>query len=100
MCKKVAERGSYRYKGQMDRRTRIFMTLNDALQPTTLEVVDQSHQHAGHAGARAEGETHYHVTLATQAFAGKTRVQSHRMVHQLLAEEFEAGLHALTINIV
>ena len=68
------------------------------LQPIVLELVDQSEAHRGHAGWRAGGETHFDLTVVSAAFAGKSRVQRQRMVLGALKEEFEAGLHALSIQ--
>jgi BolA protein len=66
------------------------------LQPVVLELVDQSEAHRGHAGWRDGGETHFDLTVVSAAFAGKSRVQ--RQVLGALKEEFEAGLHALSIQ--
>lgn len=81
----------------MNRQQRIEAALRAALNPTSLEVIDESHQHAGHAGAHPEGETHYRVFITSAAFAGKTRVDMHRMVNALLKSEFDQGLHALAL---
>ena len=67
------------------------------LQPVVLELVDQSEAHRGHAGWRDGGETHFDLTVVSAAFAGKSRVQRQRLVLGALKEEFEAGLHALSI---
>jgi len=66
--------------------------------PETLEVVDDSARHAGHAGAAPGGETHYNVTIVSQAFDGLSRVQIQRTIHMVLADEFESGLHALSLK--
>lgn len=76
----------------------ITRTLEERLQPLALQVEDQSHQHAGHAGWREEGETHFHIDIVSAAFAGKSRVERHRMVNAALGEAFERGLHALALN--
>ena len=68
------------------------------LQPLALELVDQSEAHRGHAGWRDGGETHFNLTVVSAAFAGKSRVQRQRLVLGALKEEFEAGLHALSIQ--
>ncbi len=78
---------------------RITRTLTEAFQPASLNVVDESHLHKGHAGHRPEGETHFRVRIASDAFAGKTRIDAHRMVNAALAPEFARGLHALAIEI-
>lgn len=82
----------------MSRQERVEGTLIDAFSPTILEVIDESHLHAGHAGARPEGETHYRVRIVAAAFAGKSRLERHRLVNAALAGEFETGLHALAID--
>jgi BolA protein len=72
--------------------------LQAAFRPESLQVVDESHLHAGHAGARPEGETHFRVTLVSPAFAGKSRVERHRMVNSTLAEELAGPVHALAVH--
>lgn len=72
--------------------------LTAALNPVEIQVVDQSHLHAGHAGARPEGETHFHVTVISPAFEGKSRVECHRMVNEPLAELLQNKVHALAIK--
>ena len=79
-------------------RERIEEKLLGAFQPDSLTVVDESHLHAGHAGARPGGETHFRVTVTSKAFAGKSRVERHRMVNTALAEELAGQVHALAIN--
>lgn len=83
----------------MSRQARIESALTATFAPTFLEVVDDSHRHAGHAGARPEGETHYSVRLVSPAFAGVGRVERHRKVNAVLANEFEQGLHALALTL-
>jgi BolA protein len=84
--------------GSSTRADRIAAALRSGLAPTALEVVDESHLHAGHAGAQPGGETHYRVHVRAPAFAGRSRVDRHRMVNALLADEFAGGLHALAIR--
>ena len=75
--------------------------LTERLQPTLLEVIDESADHAGHAGANAEGfGTHFRVRIASPAFAGKNRVAKHRLVYDALQNFLDQGLHALAIDIV
>jgi len=81
----------------MTRKDRIAAALTEALRPIKLDIVDESHRHAGHAGARAGGETHYRLDIVSSAFVGKSRVERHRMVNAALAAEFANGLHALAI---
>ena len=73
-------------------------TLNAQLAPVFLDVVDESGLHAGHSGARPEGETHFRLDVVSEAFAGKSRVERHRLVNGLLDEAFKRGLHALAVR--
>lgn len=68
-----------------------------ALKPTHLVVTDESHLHAGHAGWREGGETHFRLKIVSDAFVGKTRLERHRMVNTILAGELEGGVHALAM---
>jgi BolA family transcriptional regulator, general stress-responsive regulator len=68
-----------------------------ALHPVRLAVIDDSHRHLGHAGARPEGETHFRVEIVAPGFAGKSRLERQRAVYALLAEELAGGVHALQI---
>ncbi|MBG53763.1 MAG: BolA family transcriptional regulator [Rhodobiaceae bacterium] len=72
--------------------------LEKALQPVRLEVQDNSHLHAGHAGARPEGESHFHVTVVAAVFDGLTRVARHRRVNALLASLLATQVHALQLT--
>jgi BolA protein len=72
--------------------------LTRAFAPHSLEVVDESHRHAGHAGHRPGGETHFRITIVADAFRGKNRLQRHRMINALLAAELSGGIHALAIH--
>ena len=75
--------------------------LKERLQPTFLEVLDESAAHAGHAGANAQGfGSHFRVRIASSAFAGKSRVASHRLVYDALQNFIDQGLHALAIEII
>lgn len=85
-------------RSEMKRSERIRHTLTEALHPITLEIVDESARHAGHAGARPEGETHFRLEITSAAFSGKTRVARQRLIHDLLADEFNMGLHALSVK--
>ena len=67
--------------------------------PALLEVRDDSASHAGHAGARPGGETHYTVRLVSPAFEGLSRVARQRLVYQTLREEFDRGLHARSLEL-
>ena len=81
------------------RADRLEAELRQALAPIRLEVTDDSARHAGHAGARPGGETHYSVLVVTEAFRGLSRVERSRRVHDLLAAEFAGGLHALALTL-
>lgn len=69
-----------------------------ALKPTQLLVIDESAAHAGHAGARPGGETHFRVHIVAEAFRGKSRIERHRLVNQALSAELAGGVHALAIH--
>ena len=69
-----------------------------AFAPARLKVVDESHLHAGHAGHRPGGETHFSVYIVADAFAGKSRLERHRMVNDALSNELAGGVHALAIH--
>lgn len=70
--------------------------LQEALRPTSLEVIDDSHLHAGHAGAREGG--HYTVRIVSDRFNGLSRVARHRLVYDALEGLIRAGIHALAIH--
>ena len=71
--------------------------LTEAFAPHSLKVLDESHQHEGHAGHRPGGQTHFRIYIVSEAFKGKTRLERHRMINQLLSAELTAGIHALAI---
>jgi BolA family transcriptional regulator, general stress-responsive regulator len=81
------------------RADRIASLLHAAFAPSVLEINDDSARHAGHAGARPGGETHYSVRLVSASFQGRTRVERARAVHAALAAEFGSGLHALSLTL-
>ena len=83
-----------------DRAERIRRALLAAFPAATVDVVDDSHRHAGHAGARPEGETHYSVRVVSPAFAGLNRVSRSRAAHAALEAEFGTGLHALSLRLL
>jgi len=72
--------------------------LTKAFAPQSLRVVDESHQHEGHAGHRPGGETHFRVYIVSAAFEGKSRIERHRMVNAALANELAGSVHALAIH--
>ena len=71
--------------------------LSAALQPTRLEVINESHLHAGHRGSPGSGESHYRVLIEAPIFAGKSRLQRHRLVNATLAAELKGNVHALAL---
>ena len=85
---------------------RIRRALEDALAPTALTIVDESHKHAGHAhraarpgGATGTSETHFAIAVVSRAFAGKSRIDRHRIVNALLAGEMGPDkVHAIAID--
>ena len=77
---------------------RIVARLTEALDPTVLDVTDESDRHAGHAGARPGGGTHYRVRIVSAKFAGLSRIARHRIVYGQLPDEFADGLHALALD--
>ena len=76
--------------------------LTIAFAPQSLEVVDESHRHAGHAGATrddgSQGETHFHVRLVSAAFDRVSRVERQRRVYAVLADELKGPVHALSVS--
>jgi BolA protein len=83
----------------LSRVARIERLLTDAFSPDRVAVQDDSAKHAGHAGAAPGGETHFTVSVVSPRFAGLSRVARSRAVHQVLAHEFETGLHALSLDL-
>jgi BolA protein len=76
--------------------------ITEALRPDMLEVIDESHQHAGHmmhpGGVEPRGETHFRIEVVAQAFSGKSRLERHRIINALADAELKAGVHALAIE--
>ena len=77
----------------------IAQKLITALTPEEIDVQDVSHKHAGHAGWREGGGTHFEVTIKAMAFAGKSRLQQHRMVNEILADDLANSIHALELHL-
>jgi len=85
----------------MNTAERIHARLQQRLEPTQLEVIDESAQHAGHAGASPSGEgSHIRVRVASPLFTGRSRVQRHRLVYDALQDFIDQGLHALAIEVL
>ena len=72
--------------------------LTEAFTPESLKVLDESHKHEGHAGHRPGGQTHFRVYIVSEAFKGKSRIERHRMINQLLSAELNDDVHALAIH--
>lgn len=72
--------------------------LNKGLNPLHLEIVDESHMHAGHSGAPEGGESHFRIAVVSSAFVGVTRIERQRIVYKLLASELQGPVHALSIT--
>ena len=91
------------HSGKQTVRERMEAKLKAAFAPQFLTVVDESHKHAGHAGhdggAGHGGETHFRVQIISPDFSGKTRIERHRAVNALLADEISGGVHALALEI-
>ncbi|MGE0661312.1 MAG: BolA family protein [Reyranellaceae bacterium] len=73
--------------------------LTAALSPQRLEIVDDSARHAGHAGARQGGESHFNVTVVSARFSGLNRIARQRLVYEALAEELAGPVHALSLKL-
>ena len=74
--------------------------LREAFAPTELQVVNDSHRHAGHGSSPGTGQSHFSVLVVAPAFAGKSRLDRHRMVNAALAEELAGPVHALAITVL
>jgi BolA family transcriptional regulator, general stress-responsive regulator len=81
----------------MDRIAEIKARLEQALSPTQLDIIDESHLHAGHAGA-ASGAGHFNVTIISDKFTGQSAIQRHRMVYLAVNDLMPSEIHALSIN--
>ena len=74
--------------------------LEAAFTPTALEIINESHRHAGHAGDDGSGESHFRLRIAAPAFAEMSRVERHRAVHAALGPEITGRIHALALEII
>lgn len=83
----------------MTRTEKIRERLEAALAPRHLDVVDDSNSHIGHAGYQEGGESHFLVTIESDAFAGKSRIARHRMVHAAIGQELMSEIHALALTL-
>jgi BolA protein len=80
-----------------DRAEAIRAALQQALSPLSLQVIDESHKHVGHAGAR-DGRSHFAVAIVSEAFAGKAPLARHRQVYAALGDLMQTDIHALSIQ--
>ena len=81
--------------------TALELRLRERLAPSQLEVLDESADHAGHAGSNGtDFGTHFRVRIASPMFVGKSRVQRHRLVYDALQDFIDQGLHALAIEVL
>jgi BolA protein len=74
--------------------------LEGQLRPAFLEVLDESSQHAGHAGSHPHGESHFRIRIKAEGLAGLSRVNQHRQINAVLADELRTRVHALAIEIL
>ncbi len=72
--------------------------INARLSPSVLEVTDESHLHAGHAGAPEGGESHFRILVVSEQFEGVSRVARQRMINDILREELDGPIHALAMK--
>ena len=72
--------------------------LQESFAPSVLNVINESHQHAGHAGDDGSGESHWHVVIASDAFKDLSRLARHRAVHAALGEDVIGRIHALALD--
>jgi BolA family transcriptional regulator, general stress-responsive regulator len=72
--------------------------LTETFSPVSLKVLDESNQHAGHAGHPGREETHFRIYIVADAFKGKSRLSRHRLINDLLADELRGGIHALAVH--
>ena len=82
----------------MSLQARMREKLMTALNPTRLDVVNESHLHAGHSSSPGTGESHFRVLVVSDAFSTKSRVERHRIVNDVLRDELRDGVHALAIK--
>ena len=77
---------------------KIRKAIEETLSPTHLEVVNESHKHAGHAGDDGSGQTHFKLKVVSEKFEGLSRVNAQRLVNSFLDDAFSAGLHAISMS--
>lgn len=77
----------------------ILYKLEKELNPTLIEIKDESHLHANHNPSAKEGGTHFKIKIVSKKFKGKSRIERHRIVNNILEDELKKGLHALTLSL-
>lgn len=82
----------------MNLETQMREKLMVALRPSRLDLVNESHLHAGHQGSPGTGESHFRVLIVSEAFTGKSRLERHRVINDVLRDELQGGVHALAIK--
>ena len=80
-------------------REAIVAKLSAKFAPTTLEVIDESARHQGHAGSRPDGETHFRIRIVADSLSGKSRLEQHRAIMEALSDELRDRIHALAIEV-
>lgn len=78
----------------------IHTKLTEALEPDSVDIVDESHKHKGHAGYREGGESHFQVTVVSAGFEGQNRIARQRTVYDILSEELAGPIHALSLKLM
>jgi BolA family transcriptional regulator, general stress-responsive regulator len=73
--------------------------INKSIKADFFEVIDESSKHAGHIGAKPEGETHFHINMLSEEFNGKSRVERQRMIYKILVDELAGPVHALSLSL-
>ncbi|MCB1510679.1 MAG: BolA family transcriptional regulator [Hyphomicrobiaceae bacterium] len=82
----------------MSKEAAIRQKLMVGLEPTRLDVINESELHAGHRSSPGTGESHFRIVVVTPRFAGQSRLQRHRAINELLADELAGGIHALAVH--
>ena len=85
---------------QAGMKTSIQEKLEKEFSPTFLEVINDSHKHKGHAGSPGTGESHFTVKISSHFFTDLSRIKCHQLIYNVLGDEFQGGLHALSIKII
>lgn len=96
-AREIGKRGKLRMNGETYR-ARIERKLTQAFSPVALEITDDSHLHAGHAGQNPLGESHFSIRIVSAVFAGVSVVTRHRKIYRVLADELHERVHALSLQ--